>query len=81
MNILPSFAAAGIVPSDGQSYHINQLKSAMNSAGYGTPAFSCFHGEEHITELRFCTDKNLKFIDCPIRDQCHDLVMLDAIHY
>ncbi|KAF0983265.1 hypothetical protein FDP41_010330 [Naegleria fowleri] len=80
MSVLPNLASGGVTPSDSKVYHIQQLKSAMKSAGYGTPALACYHGEQYITEMRFCTDKNLNFIDCPIRDQCHDTVLLNPIN-
>ncbi|KAL9652244.1 hypothetical protein ABK040_011904 [Willaertia magna] len=72
---------SGIVPSDSRYYHESQIKDAFAAGGLGRPALACYHNAQALTEVRFCTDKNLNFMDCPssMKNQCHDTVTLNPI--
>ncbi|KAG2382011.1 hypothetical protein C9374_005803 [Naegleria lovaniensis] len=70
-DIVKSLQQYSITPSNTTFYSISSLKDAFKNSGFGRPALVCFN-QTILSEVRFCTDKNLTFIDCPtqIGDSC-----------
>lgn len=70
-DIVKSLQKYSITPSNTTVYSISKLKDAFKNSGFGQPAVVCFNSTI-LSEVRFCTDKNLTFIDCPpqVGDSC-----------